>query len=59
MNSFDIMVQDDNNNNGKRFRFDTGPSLLLLPDVYKDTFASLGERLEDHIDLIEVNPLYR
>jgi hypothetical protein len=24
------------------YRFDVGPSLLLLPDVYEETFKSLG-----------------
>lgn len=28
------------------FRFDTGPSLLLMPDVYRETFSLLGEKLE-------------
>jgi phytoene dehydrogenase-like protein len=43
----------------KRYRFDTGPSLLLLPDVYKKTFDSLGERIEDHVELMRVDPFYR
>jgi len=27
---------------GRRFRFDTGPSLLLLPDAYRAAFARMG-----------------
>ena len=42
-----------------RYRFDTGPSLLLLPDVYRETFAMLGENMADHVEILEVNPLYR
>ena len=28
--------------NGRRYRFETGPSLLLLPSVYRDALASRG-----------------
>lgn len=45
--------------NEKAYRFDIGPSLLLLPKVYRDTFEALGERLEDHVELLEVTPFYR
>lgn len=41
------------------FRFDTGPSLLLFPDVYRDTFSALGEAMEDHIAIERVTPAYR
>jgi len=37
-------------------RFDTGPSLLLLPQVYKDTFKWLGADLSDHVQLARVEP---
>ena len=33
------------------FGFDTGPSLLTLPALYRDLFASTGTPLEDHVDL--------
>jgi len=48
-----------NKSTGNSYRFDVGPSLLLLPDVYRQTFELLGERLEDHIDIMEVYPFYR
>ena len=28
--------------NGNTYRFDTGPSLMLLPDIYKKTFELLN-----------------
>lgn len=31
------------------FRFDTGPTLLLAPNIYQQTFEDLGSRLEDHV----------
>lgn len=41
------------------FRFDTGPTLFLMPEVFRQTFAALGERLEDHLDLVRIDPTYR
>jgi phytoene desaturase len=40
-------------------RFDTGPTLFLLPELYKQAFADLGERIEDHLDLIRIDPTYQ
>jgi len=39
--------------------FDTGPTLFLMPGLYRDAFANLGERLEDHLELRRVDPTYR
>jgi phytoene desaturase len=41
------------------FRFDTGPTLFLMPEVFADTYAELGERMEDHLDLVRLDPTYR
>ena len=41
------------------FRFDTGPTLFLMPEVFAETFAALGERMEDHLDLVRLDPTYR
>jgi phytoene desaturase len=40
-------------------RFDTGPTLFLMPELYHDAFANLGERLEDHLELRRVDPTYQ
>lgn len=37
-------------------RFDTGPSLLLFPDKYKEAFEGLGSRLEEHVEIRRVGP---
>ena len=37
--------------------FDTGPSLLTLPAVYRDTFLKTGAALEDMLDLVPVDPV--
>ena len=36
--------------------FDTGPSLLTLPQVYRDLFAATGGPLEDAVDLVRLDP---
>lgn len=36
------------------WRFDTGPSLLLFPDKYRECFAALGEDMEDHVNILRV-----
>ena len=38
--------------------FDTGPTLFLMPDLYAQAFASLDERMEDHLDLRRLDPVY-
>ena len=38
------------------FTFDTGPSLLTLPAVYRDLFLKTGEPLEDNVDLVAGRP---
>ncbi|MEJ2570965.1 MAG: phytoene desaturase family protein [Anaerolineales bacterium] len=40
-------------------RFDTGPTLYLIPKLYEDAFAALGERIEDHLDLRRIDPSYQ
>lgn len=41
------------------FRFDTGPSWYFMPEVFAHAFALLGERIEDHVDLVRLDPGYR
>ena len=41
------------------FTFDTGPSLLTLPAVYRDLFYKTGKPIEDVLDLVPVDPAFR
>lgn len=41
------------------YRFDTGPSVLTMPDLIRDALAEVGEELEDWLELMPVSPLYR
>ncbi len=41
------------------YRFDTGPTVLTMPDLIEDCLAAVGESLTDWLDLRPVSPLYR
>lgn len=41
------------------FAFDTGPSLLTLPAVYRDLFVKTGTPLEESVELLPVDPVAR
>lgn len=41
------------------FRFDMGPSWYLMPDIFEHFFELMGERVEDHLDLVRLGPSYR
>jgi phytoene desaturase len=66
-NGFNVTVFEKNSTPGGRFnkierngfRFDTGPTLFLMPEIFAETYNSLGERMEDHLDLIRLDPTYR
>jgi phytoene desaturase len=41
------------------FRFDTGPTLLTLPQVFADLFAATGSTLAAELDLVRTDPVVR
>lgn len=41
------------------FRFETGPSWYLMPDVFEHFFSLLGTSVEEELDLVELDPAYR
>ncbi|MHC8497508.1 MAG: FAD-dependent oxidoreductase, partial [Actinomycetes bacterium] len=41
------------------YRFDTGPTVLTMPDLIADAFDSIGEDMDDWLTLKPVSPLYR
>jgi phytoene desaturase len=41
------------------YQFDTGPTVLTMPDLIADALDCVGESLEDWLDLRPVSPLYR
>jgi len=41
------------------YRFDTGPTVLTMPDLVDEAFAAVGESLRDRLDLMPLEPAYR
>ena len=41
------------------YRWDTGPSLITMPFVYRELFAAAGRKLEDYVELLPVDPVCR
>ncbi|MGD8404062.1 MAG: phytoene desaturase family protein [Anaerolineales bacterium] len=66
-NGYSVTVLEKNETPGGRanqivrdgHRFDTGPTLFLMPEVWEETFASLGENMADHLDLRRIDPTYK
>ncbi|MDQ2693043.1 MAG: phytoene desaturase family protein [Chloroflexota bacterium] len=64
---YDVTVVEKNETPGGRcnqiihegHRFDIGPTLFLMPEVWEETFAAIGERMSDHLDLRRIDPTYR
>lgn len=41
------------------FSFDVGPTIVTLPSALRRILAEAGERLEDHLDLVPIDPQWR
>jgi phytoene desaturase len=41
------------------YAFDTGPSVLTMPDLIQDALSCVGENLTDWLELLPLQPLYR
>jgi phytoene desaturase len=41
------------------YRFDTGPTVLTMPDLIADALHCVGEDLSDRLELTRVDPAYR
>lgn len=41
------------------YAFDTGPSVLTMPELLDDVFAAAGEQRRDHLELVRLDPAYR
>ena len=41
------------------YRFDTGPTVLTMPDLIADALDCVGEEMSDWLDIRPVDPLYR
>ncbi|MBM7119181.1 phytoene desaturase family protein [Archangium primigenium] len=41
------------------FTWDLGPTIVLMPEVFQETFTALGRRMEDYLTLERCDPNYR
>ncbi|WP_426756971.1 phytoene desaturase family protein [Myxococcus sp. Y35] len=41
------------------FTWDLGPTIVLMPEVFEETFRALGRRIEDYLTLLKCDPNYR
>ena len=41
------------------YRVDPGPTVLTMPDLLAEAFAAVGEKLEERLDLVALEPAYR
>ncbi|GAA2944910.1 phytoene desaturase [Streptomyces enissocaesilis] len=41
------------------YRFDTGPTVLTMPELVEDAFAAVGRKLTDRLELVALHPAYR
>ena len=65
-NGYDVTVIEKNAQPGGRcnqivkdgHRFDVGPTLFLMPEVFEETYAALGETMSHHLDLKRIDPTY-
>ena len=42
----------------KGFKFDTGPTIVMMPDIYKEVFESAGRNADDYISMQQLDPIY-
>src|SRR5919202_6749177 len=41
------------------YAFDTGPTVLTMPELLDDALGCVGERLGDRVELVRLDPAYR
>jgi phytoene desaturase len=41
------------------YRFDTGPTVLTMPELVAETLGAVGEELTDRLSLVRLDPAYR
>jgi len=41
------------------FKFDMGPSFVLMPDFFEEVFSYCGEDIRDYLNLVAIDPSYK
>src|SRR5215216_6643323 len=66
-NGYDVTILEKESTPGGRcnqilrdgHRFDIGPTLFLMPEIWEETFGALGEKMSDHRELKRIDPTYK
>lgn len=40
------------------FTFDTGPTIAMMPSIYKEVFEAAGRNADDYISMEQLDPIY-
>ena len=64
---FDVTIVERNEHLGGKmnvteesgFSFDMGPTILTIPDILRGIIRRSGRKVEDYIDLVELDPAKR
>lgn len=62
---YDVEIFEKNERVGGRmyqiedngFKFDVGPTIVMMPDIYQEVFTASGVKAEDYIDMQQVDPM--
>ncbi|TGG88887.1 phytoene desaturase family protein [Geotoga petraea] len=65
-NGYDVEIYEKNPKVGGRmyqveekgFKFDVGPTIVMMPNIYKEVFEQAGRNSEDYIPMQKLNPIY-
>lgn len=41
------------------FKFDLGPTILMMPEIYKEVFINAGVNPDDYLSMTQLDPLYK
>lgn len=59
------IIEKENNVGGKMnqikgggFTFDLGPTIVMMPDVYREVFKVAGKNPDDYLEMTKVDPMY-
>ena len=63
---YDVTIYEKNEKVGGRmyqikeegFTFDVGPTIVMMPEVYKEVFRVSGVDYKDYIDMVRLDPMF-
>ncbi|MBN2725024.1 MAG: phytoene desaturase [Deltaproteobacteria bacterium] len=64
---YDVEIFEKNSHIGGRlnihenegFKFDLGPSIIIMPQIFKNLFRKVNLKMEDYFKLVQINPQWR